>query len=191
MEDWTMRIALLPGLTNVVRFPVERRARPTLALLRDMAPDPREVLAVAEAFALDAPAPDLRDRTDAETAEHILNQIVETGEARTHALDALLEPVVARAVTVCRAAHDAAGEAVEARQVLLRALTARHPWIEPSQERAETLTFKATELLIEAHVRSEEAEGVARAVGIARRGETWTPRDPQADAAALFFGMAG
>ena len=70
-----MRIEMLPGMTNVVRFPVERRARPTLELLRDIAPDVREVLSIAEAFDLDMPAPGLRDRVDLETAEHILNMI--------------------------------------------------------------------------------------------------------------------
>ena len=66
-----MRIELLPGMTNVVRFPVERRARPTLGLLRDIAPDVREVMSLAEAFGMEMPAPDLRGRTDAATAEHI------------------------------------------------------------------------------------------------------------------------
>jgi hypothetical protein len=41
-------------------------------------------------------------------------------------------------------------------------------------------------LLIEAHAHVEQTEGVARAVGMARRGETWTPRDLQAEAEALF-----
>jgi hypothetical protein len=41
-------------------------------------------------------------------------------------------------------------------------------------------------LFIEALVAAEEAEGVARAVGLARRGEPWTPRDLRADEAALF-----
>jgi hypothetical protein len=45
-------------------------------------------------------------------------------------------------------------------------------------------------LLIEAHARVEEAEGVARAVEMARRGETWTPRDIRAEEAAL-FGVVG
>ncbi len=38
-----MRVEVLPGMTNVVRFPVERRARPTLELLREIAPDVRVV----------------------------------------------------------------------------------------------------------------------------------------------------
>jgi hypothetical protein len=57
-----MRIELLSGETNVLRFPVEQRARPTLELLRDLAPDVREVLAVAEAYGLDMPVNDLQDR---------------------------------------------------------------------------------------------------------------------------------
>ena len=65
-----MRIEMLPGLTNVIRFPVERRARPTLELLREIAPDPREVGNVAEAFGLDYPVSGLRDAADASTAGH-------------------------------------------------------------------------------------------------------------------------
>ena len=47
-----MRIDLLPGTENVLRFPVERRACPTLALLREIAPDMREVWAIAEGTSL-------------------------------------------------------------------------------------------------------------------------------------------
>ena len=57
-------------MTNVVRFPVERRARPMLELLRGIAPDVREVLNVAEAFGMERPVPDLRERADVATAEH-------------------------------------------------------------------------------------------------------------------------
>jgi hypothetical protein len=173
-------------MTNVVRFPIERRAPPTLELLRDIAPDPREVLAIAESFGLDVPVPDLRARVDAETAGHIMNHLAEADGTLQGALDALLDPVVARAVAACRAAHDRSVDAAAARQALRDAQAAGHFWIEPMQARAEALTLKAAELLIAAHARVEEAEGVARAVAIARRGETWTPRDPQAEAEALF-----
>ena len=37
-----MRIELTPGMTNVVRFPIERRAKPSMDLVRDIAPDSRE-----------------------------------------------------------------------------------------------------------------------------------------------------
>jgi hypothetical protein len=57
--------------------------------------------------------------------------------------------------------------AAEAQQVLLSAQIAGHFWLEPLRERAEVLTLRTAELLIDAHTRVEEAEGVARAVGIA------------------------
>ena len=180
-----MRIEMLPGMTNVVRFPVERRARPTLELLRDIAPDVREVLSIAEAFDLDMPAHDLRDRVDLETAEHILNRIAGT-RMLSSALDELVNPTVARAIDACRAAHDVSVAAAEAQQVLLSAQVAGHSWLDPLRERAEALTLRTAEFLIDAHRRVEEAEGVARAVGFARRGENWTPRRHRADEEALF-----
>jgi hypothetical protein len=181
-----MRIEILPGTTNVVRFPVERRARSTLELLRDIAPDVREVLSIAEAFDIEAPAPDLRAQADRETAEHILNQFAGSGGEMMASLDTLLDPVVVMAIAACRAAHDVSIDAAEAQQGLLRAQTAGHFWIDPLRERAEALTLRSAELLIEALARYEEAEGVARAVGLARRGEPWTPRDHRAEEEALF-----
>jgi hypothetical protein len=47
-----MWVELLPCLTNVVRFPIERRARPSLALLRELAPDVRRVFNI-EVFDLE------------------------------------------------------------------------------------------------------------------------------------------
>jgi len=180
-----MRIELLPGMSNVVRFPVERRARPTLDLLREIAPDVREVLSIAEAFDLDVAVPDLRARVDVETAEYILNHFSGRGAMLHRALDELLDPIVAKAVVACRAAHDLSVAAAEAQQVLLRAQTAGHFWIDPLRERAEALTLRTAGLLIEAHARVEEAEGVARAVDLARRGEPWRPRDHGAEDDAL------
>jgi hypothetical protein len=177
-------------MTNVVRFPVERRARPTLDLFRAIAPDVRELLSVAETFGLDVPVPDLRDRTDAATAEYILIHLTGAGGALYRGLDALFEPVVARAVAACRSAHDASADAADAQQQLLRTESAGDIWKQELQERVEALTLRAAELLIEAHARVEEAEGVARAVEMARRGETWTPRDIRAEEAAL-FGVVG
>ena len=45
-----MQIELLPGLTNVIRFPLEERVRPSIMLLHEIEPDVREVLNLAEAF---------------------------------------------------------------------------------------------------------------------------------------------
>jgi hypothetical protein len=181
-----MRVELLPGMTNVVRFPLERRARPTLELLRAVTPDVREVLNVAEAFGMAMPVPDLRERVDATTAEQIANQIPAGGAEREAMLCELFEPVVAGAIASCREAHDAWAGAAAAGETLRRARRAGYFRIDSLQERAAGLTWRASELMMIAHMRAEEAEGVARAVGLARRGEAWRPRDVRGEAEELF-----
>jgi hypothetical protein len=119
-EDKDLRIELVAGTSNVVRFPVERRARPTLDLLREIA--------------------------------------------------------------------DASVAASHAQQRVVDAQSEGGYWLFPLEERAEALTMTAVQLMVEAHIRSEEAEGAARAVGMAMRGEAWVPFDLQAETEALFFG---
>jgi hypothetical protein len=176
-----MRIDLLPGMTNVVRFPVERRAPPTLELLREITPDVREVLNLAEAFAMEPPAPDLRARTDAATAEHIANN-APTAPAKLEEFLAELEGIaVRRAIAACCDGHNASLAAADAQRVLLDARTAGSFWMEPLQEKAETRTERAAVLLLTAHAQAEQAEGVGRAVALARHRKPWTPRDAAAE----------
>jgi len=132
------------------------------------------------------PVPDLRERVDAATAEHIANQLPARGSEREAMLGELLKPVVASAVAACRAAHDAWGEAAAAEQRLRRAQRTGHFWVEPLQERTEAVAHRAAELLLAAHVRAEEAEGVARAVGLARSGEAWVRRNINVEAEEVF-----
>ena len=180
-----MRTEWLPGMTNVLRFPVELRARPTLQLLWEIAPDVREVLALADAFDLEMPVHNLRDLVDADTAGHIVNQIPDVDPARRAMLDGLLQPHLAAALAACRQAHDAALDVSEIMRVLTQAKTGGHAWLDPLQERAEALALRMVEAMVAAHTRAEEASGVARAVGLARCGETWTPRNANADMEAL------
>lgn len=181
-----MSVELLSGTTNVVRFPIERRARPTLELLRGIAPDVREVMNVAEAFGMERPLPDLREQADVATAEHIANQIPAGGAEREALLGDMLEPIIAEAIASCRAAHDAWLEAAAAEEALVRARQAGHFPSEALEERAAALARRAAEHLLVAHMRTEEAEGVARAVGFARSGEAWRPRDVRRQAEELF-----
>ena len=176
-----MRVEILPNTSNVVRFPVERRARPTLELMGDIAPDVREVLAIAETFEIDVPLDDLRDRVDAGTAAHIAEQVPPHGPERRAMLDALLGPVVAAAITACHAARDLSLDAAAARSAVGRARAGEHFWMAPLEERAALLSLRAAKALVTAHIRVEEARGVARAVGTARAGEPWAPRDPEAE----------
>ena len=176
-----MRTELLHGQTNVFRFPVELRAPATLDLLRDLAPDVRHVLNVADAFDLSVPGIELRDMVDAETAEHIVNHLVlEHGARRRASLDALQAPLVQRAVDACRHANDRHAQAVEA-QAKVQQAAGRNDWTRAIEEKANDLVLQAAEALVAAHVAVEQAEGAARAIGMARRGECWVPRNAGAD----------
>ena len=181
-----MSVELLSAMTNVVRFPVERRARPTLELLRGIAPNVREVMNVAEAFGMERPLPDLRERADVAAAEHIANHIPAGGAEREAVLGEMLDPIIAEAIASCRAAHDTWLEAATAEEALVRARRAGYFPSEPLEERAAALAQRAAERLLIAHMRTEEAEGVARAVGFARSGEAWRPRDVRREAEELF-----
>ncbi|WP_158744939.1 hypothetical protein [Acidisphaera sp. L21] len=77
--------------------------------------------------------------------------------------------------------------ATDAKQRVVDAQIHGGYWLQPMEERALRLTETAAHLLVEAHVRSEEAEGVSRAVDLAKLGATWVPFDLQAEAEALFF----
>ena len=176
-----MRAELLPGMTNVVRFPVERRARPTLELLREIAPDVREVLPMADALGVEAPDPRLRDEADAEMAEWILNQVPPAGPERAAMLAGCREEALARAISACRAVHDASLQLADARLTLVRAQTEGGYWIAPLRERVEASTEQMGLLLLTAHARAEEAEGIVRAVDLARSGRPWTPFDVRAE----------
>ena len=175
-----MRAELLPGMTNVVRFPDERRARPTLELLREIAPDVREVLALADALGVETPDPRLREEADARMAEWIVNQVPPAGPERATMLAGFREEALARAISACRAAHDASLQLADARQALLRAQTEAGYWIAPLRERVEALTEQVALLLFTAHARAEEAEGIVRAIDLARADQLWAPIDVHA-----------
>ena len=184
-----MRIELMPGMTNVVRFPLENRVQPSIALLRAIAPDCREVELVAEAFDLEGSLQEARHGADRAMAEHILNNVVpEPGPRRRVALDSLLHPVIVQAVEACRLAERAGESARDANQRLLKAEIEGGYWVEPLRDSATAKTNEAARRLIEAYIASEEAEGAARAVRIAKSGENWSPFDLRAEEQAVFFG---
>jgi len=182
-----MRVELFPGLSNVIRFPLELHARPSLELMRELAPDVREIMAIAEAFGIETPAHDLRARVDEETAAHIAAHLVPSDPpwVRVSFLNQLLDSVVAGTIAACREAQTVWAEVTQVRDALQGAYETGVNRPGPEREQADALIERAATLLIEAHGRVEEAEGVARAVDFARRGEPWVPRDHEAETDAL------
>ncbi len=171
-----MNIELMPGLTNVVRFPVEERVAPSIAVIHGIEPDVREVLQVCEGFFLELPDPEHANQVDAETARYIAEQVLPLAPSeRGPALDDLLRPVVATAVEACRRADQVGKRAVAAGERLAMAQASGGQWLGLLEQDADGLLSQSAELLVLAHQRCQEAHGVSRAVGMARRGETWTP----------------
>ena len=174
-----MNIELLPGLTNVVRFPIELRAAPSMEVLYEIEPDSREVSLIAESYMLELPEPELFDLMDQETALYIADHILPLAPAEQKAaLAELLDPVVTLAVAACRDADRTSKRLVKAEELLLRAKIEGGYTMQPLEENANALSQQAAELLILAHRRCVEAHGVNRAIGMARRGETWMPNNP-------------
>ena len=174
-----MNIELLPGLTNVIRFPIELRAAPSMDVLYEIEPDSREVSRIAESYMLELPEPELFDLVDQETALHIALHVLPLAPAEQKAaLAALLDPVVTLAVSACHDADRTSKRLVKAEALLLRATTEGGYTLQPLEENANALSQQAAELLILAHRRCVEAHGVNRAIGKARRGEIWTPNNP-------------
>ncbi|CAN2536493.1 hypothetical+protein [Methylocapsa aurea] len=181
-----MRIELTPGMTNVVRFPIERRAKPSMELVRDIAPDSREVSLVIESFGFDDDIDGIRDAADQDMADDIAQKGARLSSTQRQAeLDRLLQPIVERAVSLCRDAHDASLAAVKAQRQVVEAQSEGGYWLTPLSEQASAQTFYAARLLVDAHVACQRAAGASRAIEIAKRGETWAPFDLHAEAHAL------
>lgn len=177
-----MTTETMQSASNVVRFPLERRA--TLDRLRAIAPDPREIDLLAATYDIAFPV-DLEDQTDRETAEYIVNTVPVGGPERSATLREMLDHAVRTAIDAVENAGARANAASAARQDLEAAGPGAGYRVLDLDSRAAELTVTAAEALVAAHARSLEAFGVARAVELARRGEPWTPRDYEAETDAL------
>ncbi|MBU3887958.1 hypothetical protein [Methylosinus sp. KRF6] len=177
---------MTPGMTNVVRFPIERRAKPSMDLVREIAPDPREVSLVIESFGFDDDIDGIRDAADQELADYIAQKGARLSGSKGQAeLDSLPQPIVERAVSLCREAHDASLAAVKAQRLVVEAQSEGAYWLTPLSERASAQTFYAARLLVDAHVACQHAAGASRAIEIAKRSETRAPFDLHAEALAM------
>jgi len=187
-----MRWELMRGTGNVVRFPVELVAKPTTDLLRSVAPDVREVSLVAEAFGLDEPPIEIRSASDRAMAERIAATTCwpENARAKRAALEAMLKPLLERALRMCREAREAGSRSDDAAEKLVSAELEGGYWLKPLKDASDYWAMESARRLIEAYAAAEVALGAERAVGLAIRGGAWRPFDPQEEAEALFFGAA-
>jgi hypothetical protein len=176
------------ALSELVGFPLERRA-PTLDQVRRAAPDIREVEGTAEAFGLEPPSPLLRHEADAAMARRIAETALPTvAAARAARLEGMLQPLLTTAADACRAMEDASRRAAQAQRSALAARRTDGQGQEALEAEADARMMEVARLLVAAHHRCEEAEGAARAIRLASRGEPWAAFDLDAEARLLFFG---
>lgn len=150
------------------------RVQADLDLLDRTPPADHGLELLALAVGLPPPPPNVRDAA-AEAMAELIDELGQVPDPRAWraALDDLLRPVVDAAVAACREAGD---EHDHVRAALLQLRCAR---LGPSDRRllgvltsgTERLMVRAAELLIVAHIRSEEARGAAWAVSRACRAE--------------------
>src|SRR5208282_4942240 len=162
--------------SNIIRFPVELRAKPSIDLLLDVAPDLREVALVAAAFGLEEPDPDGLDKADHAMAERIAQTIWPADPVeRRAALNAMLKPLVDRAVAACAEARQAALRSDEAGEKLASAQIEGGYWLAPLEDAADHWAVESARLQMVAHAAAQAAHGAGRAIECAKRGEPWRP----------------
>ena len=181
-----MRYETLTLGGNVIRFPVELRAKPSIDLLIDVAPDSREVELIAEAFGFDAPDPEGRAKADQAMAERIaaIDLPVDRQERRA-ALNAILTPFVDRAVAACAQARQASLRSDADNEKSAKAQMEGGYWFAPLKEAADYWAVEAARLQIVAHEAAQTAHGAGRAIEFAKRGEAWRPSNAEDDMNAL------
>jgi len=181
-----MRYETLTLGGNVIRFPVELRAKPSIDLLVEVAPDSREIELIAEAFGFEGPDPEGRAKADRAMAERIavMDLPVERQERRA-ALNAILTPFVNRAVAACAKARQASLRSDADNEKFAKAQLEGGYWLAPLKEAADYWAVEAARLQIVAHETAQIAHGVARAIEFAKRGEAWRPSNAEDDMNAL------
>ena len=183
-----MRYEVLSLLgSNVIRFPVELRAKPSIDLIYEIEPDVRDVMLIAEAFGFEQPDLDARDDADRAMAERIAGMVLpEDPPERRKILNELLKPFIEGAVAACAQARRAAARSDETGQKLAAARMEGGYWLAPLEEAADGAAVEMARTRIEAYEAAGRAHGAARAIGLAGRGEPWRPFNAHEEAEALF-----
>jgi hypothetical protein len=181
-----MRYETMTLGSNVIRFPVELRAKPSIDLLIEVAPDSREVELIAEAFGFDPPDPDGRSKADRAMAQTIAKtDLPADAKERRAALNAMLKPLVDRAVAACGEARQTALRSDEAGEKLASAQIEGGYWLAPLEDAANHWAVESARLQLIAYEAAEAAHGAGRAIEFAKRDEPWRPSNVDEDVDAL------
>ena len=175
--------------SNVVPFPLRRVLPEAVARAYEDAPDVREVSGIADAFHLDMPARDLRDRVEASVAEFVLTHVPqERGARHEAALRELLATYAERAGAASEVARDGwlVAEAAQERVVLRQGERGSDAALEILSRRGNELSEDAARLTVAAYGVAVERSAAARVVSLALRGEAWKPFDVRAAERELF-----
>ena len=166
-----MRYETMTLGSNVIRFPVELRAKPSIDLLIEVAPDSREIELIAEAFGFDAPDPDGRSKADRAMAETIAKtDLPADPKERRTTLNAMLKPIVDRAVAACAEARQTALRSDEAREKLASAQIEGGYWLAPLEDAANHWAVESARLQLTAFPAQRLVVGLGNA-GVAEQHE--------------------
>ena len=172
--------------SNVIRFPVELRAKPSIDLLIEVAPDLREVELIAEVFGFDPPHPDGRSNADHTMAETIARtDLPADPKERRATLNAMLKPLIDCSVAARGEARQAALCSDEAGAKLASAQIEGGYWLAPLEDAADHWAVEFARLQLVAYGATQAAHGARRAIEFAKRGDPWRPSHVEEDVDAL------
>ena len=173
-----MDIDHLPGTDGVVRFPVERRARPTLMLAEELAPRQDLALAMADERAGDVGCPDTLAQV-ADAFAKLADALafgMGTDAALAH-LRAMNGVQVERACALGWAYRDAEAAAEQAEQRLRDAKAAGYDGLLGElHEQVRRSRAEWTSCALTARAAADAARGAQEALDCHERGEPWRRR---------------
>ncbi len=179
LRECMMRLDLLPGTDDVVRFPVERRAKPTLALAGELAPRSDLADAMADERAGDEGRPDtMLQAVEAFTAlAKALKFGMGTDAALAH-LRLMNEVQVQQACALGWQYYDAevAAEDASARLKAAKASGVAGSALDSLHEQVRRSRAIRTACALAARAMTDAAQGASEALGCHESGEPWRRR---------------
>ena len=100
-------------------------------------------------------------------------------------MNAILKPLVDRAVAACAQARQASLRSDADNEKFAKAQMEGGYWLAPLKEAADYWAVEAARLQIVAHETAQTAHGAGRAIEFAKRGEAWRPSNAEDDMNAL------